>query len=144
MWWMVLHGQCILSGSRDCQSLSHVQLFETPWTAAHEASPSFTIPQSFSNSCPLSQWCHPTISSSVVPSPPAPNPSQHQGNTEYSAVIKRRDQKQNYTTPMCHWRLFLFCYMHSFIHFIFQVPYRSDNSYLSFSFWLTSLKHNIL
>jgi len=32
-----------------------------------------------SNSCPLSRWCHPAISSSVVPSPPAPNPSQHQG-----------------------------------------------------------------
>ena len=24
-------------------------------------------PRSYSNSCPLSQWCHPTISSSVVP-----------------------------------------------------------------------------
>ena len=32
-----------------------------------------------SNSCPLSRWCHPTISSSVVPSPPALNLSQHQG-----------------------------------------------------------------
>ena len=33
-----------------------------------------------SNSCPLSQWCHPTISSSVMsPSPPAFNLSQHQG-----------------------------------------------------------------
>ena len=30
------------------------------------------------NSCPLSQWCHPTISSSVFPSPPALNLSQHQ------------------------------------------------------------------
>ena len=28
--------------------------------------PSLT-PQAYSNSCPLSQWCHPTISSSVVP-----------------------------------------------------------------------------
>ena len=27
------------------------------------------------NPCPSSQWCHPAISSSVVPSPPAPNPS---------------------------------------------------------------------
>ena len=26
-----------------------------------------TTPRDFSNSCPLSQWCHPTISSSVVP-----------------------------------------------------------------------------
>ena len=35
-------------------------------------------PRVCSNSCPLSQWCHPTISSSVVPSP-AFNLSQHQG-----------------------------------------------------------------
>ena len=32
-----------------------------------------------SNSCPLSQWCHPTISSSVTPSPLALNLFQHQG-----------------------------------------------------------------
>ena len=31
------------------------------------------------NPCPLSQWCHPTISSSLVPSPPALNLSQQQG-----------------------------------------------------------------
>ena len=31
-----------------------------------------------SDSRPLSQWCHPAISSSASPSPPAPNPSQHQ------------------------------------------------------------------
>ena len=31
-----------------------------------------------SDSGPLSQWCHPAISSSVGPSPPAPNLSQHQ------------------------------------------------------------------
>ena len=31
------------------------------------------------NPCPSSRWCHPAISSSVIPSPPAPNPSQHQG-----------------------------------------------------------------
>ena len=39
----------------------------TPWTAAHQASLSITNSRSYSNSCPLSQWCHPTISSSVVP-----------------------------------------------------------------------------
>ena len=36
-------------------------------------------PGAYSNSCPLHPWCHPTISSSVVPSPPTFNPSQHQG-----------------------------------------------------------------
>ena len=45
------------------QSLSCVRLFATPWTAAHQASLSITNP----NSCPLSWWCHSTISSSVVP-----------------------------------------------------------------------------
>ena len=38
----------------------------TPWTAAHQASLSFTISPSCSNLCSLSQWCHPTISSSVT------------------------------------------------------------------------------
>ena len=32
-----------------------------------------------SNSCPSSSWCHPTISSSMSPFPPAFNFSQHQG-----------------------------------------------------------------
>ena len=57
------------------QSFSCVWLFVTPWTAARQVSLSFTISQSYSNSCPLSWWCHPTISS---PSSPAFNLSQHQ------------------------------------------------------------------
>ena len=48
------------------QSLSRVQLLATPWITARQVSMSFTISQSCSNSCPLSQWCHPTISSSVA------------------------------------------------------------------------------
>ena len=39
----------------------------TLWAEAHQASLSFSISQSCSNSRPLSRWCHPTISSSVVP-----------------------------------------------------------------------------
>ena len=49
------------------QSLSCVRLFATPWTAARQASLSITTPGAYSNSCPSSRWCHPTISSSVVP-----------------------------------------------------------------------------
>ena len=52
------------------QSLSHLQLFVTPWTAPHQASLSFTTsPGVCPNSCPLNRWCHPTISSSVIPFP---------------------------------------------------------------------------
>ena len=49
------------------QSLSRVRLFATPWTSARQASLSITNSRSYPNPCPLSQWCHPTISSSVVP-----------------------------------------------------------------------------
>ena len=49
------------------QSLSHVQLFATPWTAARQASLSITNSQSLLRLMSLSQWCHPTISSSVIP-----------------------------------------------------------------------------
>ena len=46
------------------QSLSRVRLFATPWTAACQASLSITNSWSLLwDSCPLSQWCHPTISS---------------------------------------------------------------------------------
>ena len=37
------------------------------------------IPGACSNLCPLSRWCHPTISSLSSPSLPAFNLSQHQG-----------------------------------------------------------------
>ena len=42
------------------QSLSHVQLFVTPWTAARQAGV-------YSHSCSLIRWCHPMTSTSVVP-----------------------------------------------------------------------------
>ena len=49
------------------QSLSHVRLFTTLWIAAHQSSLSITTPRVLSNSCASSRWCHPAISSSVVP-----------------------------------------------------------------------------
>ena len=61
------------------QSLSCVQLF---WTHGllHTRPPCPSpTPGVYTNSSPLSQWCHQTISSSVVPSPPAFNLSQHWG-----------------------------------------------------------------
>ena len=70
----IVHGQHIL---RDCicflmlcdQSSSVAQscLFATPWTTAARLPCSSPTLGAYSNSCPLSQWCHPTISSSVVP-----------------------------------------------------------------------------
>ena len=48
------------------QLLSRVRLFATPWIAARQASLPITNSRS-SNSRPLSRWCHPAISFSVVP-----------------------------------------------------------------------------
>ena len=61
------------------QSLSHVRLFETPWTAAPQAPLFFTTPGICSNSCALVsdtiQPSHPLLPSS----PLALSLSQHQG-----------------------------------------------------------------
>ena len=48
------------------QLVSRVQFLATPWTHARFLCPSPT-PEACSNSCPSSQWCHPIISSSVIP-----------------------------------------------------------------------------
>ena len=48
------------------QLLSQVQLFATPWTAARQVSLSIPTARVYQNPCPLSRWCHPTISSSVT------------------------------------------------------------------------------
>ena len=69
----VLHSEHIMkwhfsaSFAVQFSSVSRVRLFETPWTAAHKASLSITNSVACSNSRPSSQWCHPTILSSVVP-----------------------------------------------------------------------------
>ena len=54
--------------SRICQfSLWVMSDSATPWTAHTRYPCSSPSPRAYSNSCPSSQWCHPTISSSVVP-----------------------------------------------------------------------------
>ena len=61
MWQSIFRAQLLFSGSVmfDC--------FSTPQTIAHQASLSFTISQSLLKLMSLSQWWHPTISSSVLP-----------------------------------------------------------------------------
>ena len=52
---------------RSVQSLSHFQLFATPCLQHTRPPHPSPIPGVYSNSCPLRRWCHPTISSSVIP-----------------------------------------------------------------------------
>ena len=60
-------------------------------------------PRVYSNSCPLNQWCHPTISSPVVPSPPTFNLPHHQGllkgvssSHQVAKVLEFQLQRQSY------------------------------------------------
>ena len=54
--------------------------FMQPYELPHARLPCPSLsPGVHSNSCPLSQWCHPTASSSATPSPLALNLSHHQG-----------------------------------------------------------------
>ena len=53
--------------SSSVQSLSCVRLFATPWIAAYQASLSITNSQSLLKLMPIKLWCHPAISSSVIP-----------------------------------------------------------------------------
>ena len=63
----------------DVQSLSHVQLSETPWTAANQTSLSSPSPRACSNYCPLSRWHYPTILFLAFPFSSCLHLSQHQG-----------------------------------------------------------------
>ena len=56
----------VVACSAVVQSLSHGLLFVTPWTQNTRLPCPSLSPGVCSNSYPLSQWCHPTISSSIT------------------------------------------------------------------------------
>ena len=64
--WILYHWATSVQFS-SFQSLSRVQLFVTPLIIARQASLSITNSGVHSNSRPSSRWCHPAISSSVIP-----------------------------------------------------------------------------
>ena len=83
-------------------SFSRVQLFATPWTAAGQASLSITNSQSLLNSCPLSRWCHPTISSSVIPFTSHPQSFPASGSfpmphTFHMPILDRKKREEKYS-----------------------------------------------
>ena len=82
----VSFGHCVghMTFSHDIQfslvAQSCPTLCEGPHELQHARPPCpSSIPGVHPNSCPLSRWCRPAISSSVVPFSSCPNPSQHQG-----------------------------------------------------------------
>ena len=60
-------------------------------------------PRVYPNTCPSNWWCHPAISSSVVPFSSSPNPSQHQdvfqwvnSSREVAKVLEFQVQHQSF------------------------------------------------
>ena len=65
--WSLTMAAVIITNHQSVQSLSHVRLLATPWIAARQAFLSITNSQSLLKLMSIDRWCHPTISSSVVP-----------------------------------------------------------------------------
>ena len=87
--WSLLHFRQILYQLRyegspstvvSSVQLSRSVVSDSLWPQGlQHARASCASPGAYSNSYPLSQWCHPTISSSVIPFSSAFNLSQHKG-----------------------------------------------------------------
>ena len=69
------------------QLLSHVRLFTTPWISACQASLASPTPGVYSNPCSSSRWCHPAISSSVVPFSSCPQSLPASGSSPVSQLF---------------------------------------------------------
>ena len=80
-------------------SLNRVWLFVSLWTAACQASLSITNSGVYPNSCPLSQWCHLTISSSVVPFSSCPQPFPTSGSFQMSQLFAWGGQSIGVSAP---------------------------------------------
>ena len=69
--------------------LSCVRLFVTPGIAARQASLSISNSRSSLKLCPLSRWCHPAISSSVIPFSSCPQSFPASGSFQMSQLCIR-------------------------------------------------------
>ena len=69
-----------------------VWLLATPWIAAHQAPCPSQTPRIYSNSCLLSRWWHPAISSSVVPFSSFPQSLRASGCFPMSQLFTRGGQ----------------------------------------------------
>ena len=78
MYWLHIDSERSLSSVQFSRSVVSDSLRSHELQHARPPCPSPT-PGACSNSCPLSQWCHPAILSSVIPFSSLFNLSQHQG-----------------------------------------------------------------
>ena len=75
------------------QSFSHIRFFATPWPQRTRPPCPSPTPRVYPNSRPLSQWCHPIISSSVVPFSSCPQSFQASGSFPMSQLFASGGQR---------------------------------------------------
>ena len=75
------------------QSLSHVRLFTTPKLQHNRPPCPSPTPRAYPDPCPLSQWCHPTTSSSVVPFSSCPQSFPASGSFQMSQLFTSGGQR---------------------------------------------------
>ena len=101
---------CYPTGIETNQFSSVVWLFMTPWIAARQASLSITNSRNgvYSSSCPLSQWCHTTISSSIVPFSSCLQSSPASGSFKMSQFFTSGGQSIGISAYANSWQVFSF------------------------------------
>ena len=77
----------------DSVQLSRVRLLATQWTSACQASLSITNSRSLPKLMSIGQWCHPTISSSVVPFSSCPQSFPASGSFQMSQFFASGGQR---------------------------------------------------
>ena len=73
--------------------LSHVQLFATPGLQHTRLPCPLPSPGACTNPCPSSRWCHPTISSSVIPFSSCPQSFPASGSFPMSQLFASGGQR---------------------------------------------------
>ena len=90
-WGLRLASECTQSREFEpfssVRSLSCVWLFATPWTRHDRPPCPSPTPRVHPNPCPSSQWCHPIISSSVVPFSSCPQSFPASGSFQMSQLF---------------------------------------------------------
>ena len=107
-----------------------------PWTAARQASLSITDSRSLQNSRPSSQWCHPTISSSGVPSSFCLQSFPASGSFLVSQLFTSGGQRMGASASVLLWRSAFFMVQPSH-------PYMTTGKTITLTIWDLCWQSNV-
>ena len=101
---MLSCGRCSMSSVQFSHSVVSDSLRPHEWQHVRPPCPSAT-PRDYSNSCPSSRWCHPDISSSVVPFSSCPQSLPASGSFPKSQFFAWGGQSIGVSALIALWKL---------------------------------------